>query len=261
MRLYLPLMAAGLALAPMAAHAVVPVQDAVAELQLLKDYAQQLKAWVTQQSQAVSEANTDLQTARIYSQELETYLHFVENPSLGAADVILRQTGLGSDLPVDPLQMASLANGLNMTGGGLTGALSSLSRIGGYAGTAYNTNHVYTCDGTDPTCQDLNTRGNGIAGSSGFNQASYADVQSHRAAVQSLNDALQGTTDPAYRETIMAHLLAEQVWSENMHTATDQSAMQANLAEQTMRQRTLERQRQSADQMFADTQPITGPLP
>ena len=242
------------------ARAQIPVTDAALNLQSLKSYFQQA-------IQIKHEIQTDLNTANMYAQEIQTYLSFVNNPSLSAAMGLINRTGLGSDLPVDPREVASLASGYaSMTSGGrgitsLAGGLARLRMIAGYAGSSYSANHVYNCDGADPVCADMNARANGIAGSMGLTQAAYANVAAHVEVIQGLRDDLAGTTDPAKRETILAQLAAEQGWLNSMQTSLAAASQQAALQQQAMSQRNAERQRQSADQLAASTQPMTGLLP
>jgi len=163
-------------------------------------------------------------------------------------------------MPVNPMQLMSLVNGFNSMrpgGGGLMGDLAALRSISGFANSAFGTNHVYTCPATDQACTDLNARSNGIAGSMGITQAAYQDIQAHLATIQALRDDLAGETTPAKRETIQAQLLTEQVWMANMQASLASTGMQASMQAESFRQRTLERQRASADDYFDSTQPIT----
>ena len=64
-------------------------------------------------------------------------------------------------------------------------------------------------------------------------------------------------TTPAKRETIQAQLLTEQVWMANMQASLASTGQQAMMQAQSFQQRTLERQRASADDFFDQTQPIT----
>lgn len=251
-------------LLPRAAYAVVPVEDLPSEFQQVQSYLQDLKAWVVQNSQWLHEANTDLQTAQIYAQELQTYLSFVADPSLGRAMGIVNQAGLGNDLPVNPGSMMGIAGGFNSLsnqGGTMHlnqafGLLGNLSRL---TSASYGQNHVYTCTATDPACVDINARANGIAGSMGTTQAQYAAMKAHEGSMQAWRDEMVGVTDPAKRETIMAQLQIEQVWTANNTAQLEASVDQAALQQQSFQQRTIERQRQSADALFSDSQPMTGP--
>lgn len=250
------LIAAGILLAPAAARAQVPVSDSVTELNVIQSYAQSIKAWTLQYKQYAEEAATDLNTAQAYAQDVETFNSFVQDPSLGAALGLVQVAGLGNDLPVSPYQLMSAANGFGGQGG-VNGALSALRAVSNLAGTNYQAMHVYACQAADQPCADLNARGNGIAGSMGVQQAAYQDYRAHQGIVQGLRDQLGGVTTPALRETITAQLQAEQVWTANMQGSAQAAAEQAALARQSMVQRVDERQRQSADELFNDTAPIT----
>ena len=252
------LLAACLVALPVTSFAQVQVQDQESILQQIKSYEQELKSWVLENTQELHEAATDLQTGQIYAQEMETYLHFVENPTLANAMGLLNSVGLGSDLPANPLQVMSLANGfVSMgNGGSLAGDLSRLQMLSGFASSSFAANHVYTCTGTDQACVNLNARANGIAGSMGLTQTTYADIQAHQATLQALRDDLAGTTDPAKRETITAQIGVEQAYLLNTAGKLQAAAQQAALAQQSAQQRTLEMQRQSADAYFAATAPL-----
>src|SRR5208282_6405536 len=113
------------------------------------------------------------------------------------------------------------------------------------------------CPATDQACTDLNARGNGIAGSMGITQAAYQDIQTHLATYQALRDDLAGETTPAKRETIQAQIALEQAWLANMQASLQSAAQQSAMQAESFRQRTLERQRASADDYFDGTQPIT----
>lgn len=263
MRLRMLLLAPALLL-PSAAHAVVPVEDLPSEFQQAQSYLQDLKAWVVQNSQWLHEANTDLQTAQIYAQELQTYLALVNEPPLQAVMGLVNRAGLGNDLPVNPSSMMGIAGGFNslsnqngaMSLNQAFGALGNLSRL---TSVSYGQNHVYTCAATDPACIDINARSNGIAGSMGTTQAQYASMKAHEGSMQAWRDEMVGVTDPAKRETIMAQLQIEQVWTANNTAQLQASVDQAALQQQSFQQRTIERQRQSADELLADSQPMAGP--
>jgi len=247
------------------AHAQIPVTDvgvlfnsAQEVVNQVKSYALDLKTYILDETSGLHEAATDLNTAQTYLQEAQTYLALVQNPSLANAMGILGRVGLTNDMPINPMQVMSLTNGFNSMGnGGLMGDLAALRTINGYAIGALGQNHVYTCPATDQACTDLNARGNGIAGSMGITQAAYQDIQAHLATIQALRDDLAGETTPAKRETIQAQLLTEQVWMANMQASLASTGMQASMQAQSFQQRTLERQRASADDYFDGTQPIT----
>lgn len=254
------LVATTMLLMPVAGHAQILTDSPSEDLQMVKDWVLQQKQWITQQTQVLHEAATDLNTANTYLQEVQTYLAFVQNPSLANAMGLLNAAGLGSDLPANPLQVMALANGFTSmsSGGSLSADLAKLRMLAGYANGAFGVNHVYTCTATDQTCTDLNGRANGIAGSMGIAQTGYADIQAHQAAIAGLRADLVGTTDPAKRETVIAQIGTEQLYIQSTLASLTAAGQQANLAQQSDRQRTLERQRASADAFFADTQPITG---
>jgi hypothetical protein len=253
------LLASAILLLPCAARAQVETNSISEDLALAKSYLQELKAYILDQTSVLHEAATDLQTAEIYAQDLQTYIAFVQNPTLANAMGILNNLGLASALPIDPTQVMGLANGFaSMNGnGGLQGALSTLRTVNGFAQGAFGQNHVYTCSATDGACVDMNARGNGIAGSMGIAQAGYGDIQAHLAVIQGLRDDLAGETDPAKRETILAQLSAEQLFVGNTQARLIAAGQQATLQQQSFQQRALERQRASADTLFSNTDPIT----
>lgn len=250
------LLASALFCAPVATHAQIVVVNPTETIQMLKDSAQQIKGYLLQYQQSIHEAMTDIQTAQMVA-------GMIANPSLGAAEALTGMTGLNNDLPVTPHDLMSLSSGYSMlssaTGNGvsLNGALSALRSINGFASSSYSTNHVYGCTGSDGACGDLNYRANALAGSMGLTQAAYGDVRTHLAIVQALRDQMSGITTPAQRETIMEQLQAEQLWTQNMQASLTSAQMQAAYQDKSFEQRNLERQRQSADDLFNNTQPIT----
>jgi len=249
----------GALMLPITAHGQVITDSPAEDIANLKSYLQELKAWVVQNTQVLHEAATDLNTANTYAQEVQTYLAFVENPTLANFMGIVNSAGLGSDMPINPLQVMSLANGFNsmQANGSLTAELGQLRMLSGFASGAFGANHVYTCTATDAACTDINARSNGIAGSMGMTQTAYADLQAHKAMAAALRADLVGETDPAKRETIIAQIGTEQLYIATIQASNTAAAQQANLAQQSAEQRIIERQRQSADAWFDDTQPIT----
>lgn len=254
------LLTTALFLLPVTGHTQVLTDSPSEDLQMLKDWVQTQKTWILQNTQALHEAATDLNTAQTYLQDVQTYLAFVENPSLANAMGLLNAAGLGSSLPADPMQVMSLANGftsMSSGGGSLSADLSKLRMVSSYASSAFGANHVYTCSALDSACAAMNARANGIAGSMGLAQAGYGDIQAHLGVISGLRADLAGTTDPAKRETISAQIGTEQLYIQNTLASLTAVGQQANLAQQSDRQRTLERQRASADDLFDNTQPIT----
>nr|WP_294566813.1 type IV secretion system protein [uncultured Rhodopila sp.] len=255
------LLATAVLLLPIAAHAQVSTDSINEDLALAKSYLQSIQSYILEQTSGLHAAATDLQTAQIYAQELQTYIAFVQNPTLSAAMGLINQAGLGSDLPINPTQVMGLANGFGSVSSGgtltLNGAFAALRSVNGYAQGAFGANHQYTCKATDQACQDMNARANGIAGSMGIAQAAYADVQAHAPIIQALRDDLAGETDPAKRETIQAQLQAELLYVANTETRMNAAYQQATLQQQSFQQRTLERQRSAADDLFDSTMPVT----
>lgn len=254
-----------LAVLPGRANALIPTDSIAEDIALAQSYAQALKTWILQNTQALSEANTDIQTAKIYLQDVESYIAFVQNPSLYAAQALLDSAGLTSDLPVSPQIMMQIANGFDsLRGAGgamsLNQAFGLLNVLGSLTSTAFAANHVYTCPAADPVCVDINARAAGIAGSMGTAASVYADLQKHQTIAAGLRADLAGETTPARRETISAQLQIETVWTANLAASLKAAMAQSQLQQESFNQRAIERQRQSADALFADTQPITTPI-
>ena len=73
--------------------------------------------------QTAQTAKAYLLQAQQYSQQIQEYMAFVHDPSLGAAMGIMNQAGLSNDLPVNPLAVQSLTSGVNGLSGVMSGPL------------------------------------------------------------------------------------------------------------------------------------------
>lgn len=260
MRKLLLLTAISLASFTSMARAEVPVIDAQSNLQQLKQYALDIKKWILEQEAVLHEYNTDIQTAKIYLQDVETYISWVANPAYGAQQ-LLNQTGLTDDLPVSPTSMMQIASGFTSinSGGGfsLSAINSKLGMLSNLSSGAYAENHVYTCTSADAACKDVNARANGIAGSMGTVQSVYADIQARQAIMTQLRADLNGTTTPALRETLMNQWNAENVYVNALAVKLQAAMGQATLQQNAYDQRVIERQVQGADTMMANNPAIT----
>ncbi len=209
------------------ASADVPVTDSLANISLIKQYGQDIKSYMLQGQQYLTQAQT-------LAQQVQQYYAFVQNPSLGAATGLMYQTGLSNELPINPSGLVGLTSGYSMSLSGLAGRLSALSSL---TNTAYSQNHVYSCTDGSWSCQQQVQRGYGLAGASGIAQAAYEDLRNHMPVVQALRDEAASATTPAQRENVMAELQAESVWHDNLMAQVNSAQMQALVDQQNAGQR------------------------
>jgi hypothetical protein len=201
------------------AHAQgVTVNDPTSLIEQVKSLAQEAKGYLLQ-AQQYSTQLTQLQ------QQVEEYQAFVHDPSLGAAGMLMNQAGLGNDLPVNPMALASLTNGYGSLTS-LSGVLGHLSQLNGLVNTNFATNHVYSPTDGSWNSQQLNANGNAIAGTQGAAQAAYEDLRNHLPVIQALRDRLATATNPKDVADAQAQLQAETAWTGNLQSEV--SVIQVN---------------------------------
>lgn len=224
------------------ASAQVPVTDVAAISQLIKSTTQEAESYTLQGKQYLNEA-MQLQ------QQVQTYMAFVQNPSLGMAGVVMNQSGLGNNLPINPSGLVGLTSGYSMSLSGLSGKLSQLSSL---AGSNYTQNHVYDCTDSSWACVQQKQRAYGIAGSSGVAQAAYQDLRNHMPVVQALRDRAATATTPAEREEVLVALQSEEAWHNNLTGQVEAAKMQADADTASLVQRDKERMSKDIDRTIAD---------
>jgi hypothetical protein len=165
-------------------------------------------SWVKQAAQYA----TQLQQ---YANELQMFMAFVHNPSLGTAMGMLSAAGLGTSLPVNPYAVIGLVNGFEYGAGGIPQISGILGSLSGMTGSAYATAHVYTPTDGSWDSQQIIARANGIAGEQGATQAAYQDLQTHAAALQPLRDHLATATTPKDVQDTQAQIELETTWNIN----------------------------------------------
>jgi hypothetical protein len=165
-------------------------------------------SWVKQAAQYVTQMQQ-------YANELQMFLSFVHNPSLGAAMGMLSMAGLTSGLPVNPYAVIGLVNGLEYGSGGIPEIEGILGSLSGLASSAYSASHVYTPTDGSWNSQQIIARANGIAGEQGATQAAYQDLQTHLAALQPLRDHLATATTPKDVQDTQAQIELETTWNIN----------------------------------------------
>lgn len=228
------LILAALLVVPCAAHAQVPVTDAMS-------IAQEIKSYVMQGQQALT-------SARQLAQQVQEYYSFVQNPSLGAAAGLMNQTGMSNDLPINPNALVGLTSGYSMSLSGIAGRLGTLSNL---ANTAYTQNHVYDCTNQSWACQQQNQRAYGLAGASGIAQSAYQDIRNHMPIVAALQQRAATATTPAERENVLVALASEQSWHDNMMAQVQAAEMQARIDREYLVQRDDERINDAIDKTIA----------
>jgi hypothetical protein len=188
---------------PLRAHAALPVFDATALAQSLKNYSQLAAQYARQGEQLIQAEET-------VRWQIQQFVAFVQNPSLGAALGLMNQAGLSGTLPVNLNALQDLFSGY---GGGLQSLAGKLGSLGNLANNAYGQNHIYTCTDSYFACQQRQDNANGIAGAQGVALQAAQDIQAHLPVMQALRQNLLAATTPAQREQAMGQLQAESAWA------------------------------------------------
>lgn len=223
------------------AQAQIPVTDIGLITQQVKEYVQDAKAYALQAQQYVTQGQQLLQL-------VQTFNAFVQNPNLGAAVGLMGQTGLGNDLPINPVSLMSLTSGYDMSLTNLAGKLAMLSSL---SGAAYNQNHVYTCTDQSWACQQQQQRAYGLAGTSGIAQSAYQDLRNHMPVIQALRDQAAAATTPAQRENVTLALQSETAWNNNLAAQVGAADMQARSDEANLAQKDNEKTSEAVETTIA----------
>jgi len=213
----------------------------------LKQEADNLKAYTLQYQQYLT------QTEQYYT-EVQMFINWVHNPTLGGALGLMQMAGLGAYLPVQPMAMLSLVNGLqsaasgNLSLGGIGAIFGALNAL---TSQAWTTNHIYTPVDGSWDSQQLSAGAASIAGMQGGAMNAYQGFQNHMADQQALRDHLLGLESPKDVADTQAQIALEQAWTENQNGQV-LSTMAAYLAQRDSReQRDNEAFLQSIDNWLA----------
>ncbi len=196
----------------------VTVNDPASIIEQIKSLTQEAKGYLLQAQQYGTQLTQ-------FEQQIEEYQAFVHDPSLGAAGMLMNQAGLGNDLPINPMALASLTNGYGSLSS-LSGALGKLSQLSGLVNTNFATNHIYSPTDGSWNSQQLVANGNAIAGVQGAAQAAYEDLRNHLPVIQALRDRLATATNPKDVADAQAQLQAETAWTNNLQSEV--STIQVN---------------------------------
>lgn len=198
------------------AQAITQVaDDAKAYALQLSQYVMQAKQWATENLSWLQQVQQYTLQGEQYVNELQLFMNFYHNPSLGAAFGLLSAAGLTNGLPINPYAMMGLVNGLEYGNGGLGELSGLLGSISGLAGSAWSAVHVYTPTDGSWASQQLVARANGIAGEQGATQQTYQDLRAHAAALQSLRADLASATDTKSVLDITGEINLETTWTQN----------------------------------------------
>jgi hypothetical protein len=215
----------------------------------LRQEADNLKAYTLQYQQYLTQVQT-------YYTDLNLFINWVHNPTLGGALGLMQAAGLGAYLPVQPMAMLGLINGLqsaasgNLSLGGISAIFGSLNAL---TSQAWSTNHIYTPDDTGWDSQQINAGAASIAGMQGGAMNAYQGFQNHMADQQALRDHLVGLSSPKDVEDTQAQIALEQAWTENQNGQL-LSAMAAYMAQEDSRQqRDIEATTMAIDNYLAAT--------
>jgi type IV secretion system protein VirB5 len=177
--------------------------------------------------------------AKQYIVDGETLYGLVHQPALGMVTGLLNTTGLGSELPANPNAVMGLVNSITATrGGGFQSINGVMGALSGFAGTAYNRNHIYSPTDGSFTSQQLIANGNNIAGAQGAYAATTDDLQKHAATLQALRDHLATATTTKDVADTQAQIALEETWTQNEtgQLAAAQAAYQTNNANLAQRE-------------------------
>jgi hypothetical protein len=265
------LLGLGFSLAPTQAHAQVAVEctnceneitaivnEAETFGQMVKDYALQLKTYIGDEFSWATQASQYALQIQQYANEIQMFINWVHMPTLGGALGLLNFAGLGTLLPVNPMALLGVVNGLssmstgNLSFGGIEALAGTLSgALAGFASQAWAVNHIYTTvDGTWDS-QQINAGAASIAGTQGLAAATNLSLQQHLAAQPALRDHLMGASSPKDVQDATAEIDLETTWELNQ-IGQMQTAQLMYLAQQDSRQqRDLEGSTQSIDMFIS----------
>jgi hypothetical protein len=221
---------------------------------MIKDYALQVKTYIGDEFSWATQAQQYLLQGQQYANEVQMFINWVHDPTLGGALGLLNYAGLGTLLPVNPMALLGVVNGLssaasgNLSFGGLAGILGSLS---GFASQALATNHIYTTVDASWDSQQINAGAASIAGTQGIAATTNLSLQQHLAAQPALRDHLLSASSPKDVQDATAEIDLETTWEMNQ-IGQMQTAQLMYLAQQDSRQqRDLEGSTQSIDMFIA----------
>lgn len=208
--------------APGPAYAILGVGDIVFDptsfAQLIKQYAQDVQAFVLQNKQYFTQVQEFALQIQQFATEVQMFINWVHDPTLGAALGLLTVAGLGTYLPVNPMALLGVVNGLSSMG--TTGfSLGGLAGIGGqlsaFASQAWGTNHIYSPTDNSWDSQQLIAGAASIAGTQGVAATTNLALQQHLAAQPALRDHLMGASSPKDVQDATAEVDLETTWELN----------------------------------------------
>jgi hypothetical protein len=230
------------------------VFDPTAFAQLIKSYAQELKAYLLQYQQYVTQTQQYLTQIQQYYTEVQLFINWVHNPSLGGALGLMQMAGLGTYLPIQPMQMLGLINGLSSAASGnlsLGGISALFGQLNAFAGQSFTTNHIYSPMDGGWQSQQMNATAASIAGMQGGAMNSYDGLQLHMAAQEALRDHSIGLTSPKDVADTQLQVLLEQIWTENNNGQVLASIAAYDAQRDSREQREMEGTTQSMDNFIA----------
>jgi hypothetical protein len=210
------------------AKADLPVIDIANLAQAIKSWTTDINIWINsnfaleiQGLQWLKQQAQYLLQLQQYANEIQMFINWVHDPTLGGAMALLSFAGLGSGLPVNPLALLGVINGIDGIAhdksgrfifGQVAGVLSSMSA---FVNIAYLKNHVYTLVDGSWDSQQVNAAGASIAGIQGLAMQANQDLQTHLAAQPALRDHLLGASSPKDVQDATAEVDLETTWELN----------------------------------------------
>jgi Type IV secretion system proteins len=195
------------------AQAQIPVTDFGNLIAQAKSLLQEIKTY----AQIVQSYTTQLQQLAWLTTQVEG---FIQHPTLPGAMAALGAMGVsdpfGGSLPI--YSVMALTSGYS-SGAGLQGIMGRVAQLSSLVNASAGINTVYNCQDQTFSCQQQQQIARANAGYQGVIGRIYSQLTDHLGITNGLRSDLANATDPAQRETIMAHLQAESNWAQ---TATGQ---------------------------------------
>jgi Type IV secretion system proteins len=213
--------------------------------------AAEIAKWVKQEA---SMLQAYLLQVEQYSTEVQMFINWVHMPTLGGALGLMQIAGLGTYLPVQPMAMLGLINGLQSAASGhlsIGGIGSLFGSLNALTSSAWTTNHIYTPIDGGWESQQINAGAASIAGMQGAGMNAYQGYQNHMATQQSLRDHLLGLESPKDVADTQAQIALEQAWTENQNGQMLSTMATYTAQRDSREQREIEGTTQSMDNFIA----------
>jgi hypothetical protein len=229
------------------AKALLPVidvpalQEWVQQLESdIRQYALQTQQFFLEETAGIRQAQQLATQLQQYAQEIQLFLNFAHAP-LAALTQLMGQYSLGNSLPINPQSALNLIEGWRYGAGGFGQIAGLLNQMNGFAGYAYQQNHLYTPTDGSFQSQQVIDRANGIAGTQGAMEAAYADDRTHEAILPPLQQQMFDAKDTKAVLDASAQVQSEIAWNVNQLNQQQAIATMAEVQRDNLMQRDNER--------------------